>query len=644
MSRPLPVVQAPPASTRGSRRGAWGCLGLSFPWLVFVLVSGLVVWDQRTARDSVDLTEVAAAAGLEVQTHEDQQEAAVARDVVCNMTVRRATAYQVTVAERTYFFCSTYCRDAVVAEPARWIQAHPPSLTAGADKHLMRGIPAWMYQYGVLILLLVSFGLFELLSWLRERRGAPLTQPALDARQDLLGAAWVRRLVTWKPLRFCFQSVCAAFFCLIIYAGLFGNQNPSMNVAPLLTWTIWWAGLIFLILYFGKLWCFVCPWDGIATWIERLKPWGPRQSGMGLGLRWPRKLRNIWPAVGLFVLLTWVELGLGVTMVPRVTAYLALGMLGMAVTSVLVFDRKAFCRYGCLVGRVSGLYALFSPIEVRSKDDAVCSTCRTMDCYKGNAEGDGCPTFEFPRTMQRNTYCISCGECLKTCPHGNTTVRLRPWASDLAQGGKGRSDEAFLAIVLLSMTGFHGLTMTPRWGEWSDAVQSSLAIPAQASFSLLMVGLLVLPVLLFALLSKATAMIGRVARTRTVFLRYAYALLPIALFYHLAHNAEHFLMEGPKLLALASDPCGWGWDLFGTAGWAVPPMITLEGLWILQVFFVVIGHLYGLWISERTTRGLVPDRLRGILAQIPMLLAMLASSTVSLWLLNQPMEMRVSAM
>ena len=54
---------------------------------------------------------------------------------------------------------------------------------------------------------------------------------------------------------------------------------------------------------------------------------------------------------------------------------------------------------------------------------------------------------------------------------------------------------------------------------------------------------------------------------RDWFARNVYALLPIALSYHLAHNLEHLLMEGPKVVTLISDPFGWDQNWFGTARW-----------------------------------------------------------------------------
>ncbi len=60
-------------------------------------------------------------------------------------------------------------------------------------------------------------------------------------------------------------------------------------------------------------------------------------------------------------------------------------------------------------------------------------------------------------------------------------------------------------------------------------------------------------------------------------------------------------MEGPKVVAIASHPLGWGRNQFGT--------------------------------------GRAAFR-----SQLPMLVGMICFSVFSLWLLKQPMEMRTSAM
>lgn len=504
----------------------------------------------------------------------------------------------------------------------------------------LTGLPAPLYYGTVAAILLLSFGLIE---WRSKRGGAGADS---EPRIDLLAWAPVRKLVAHPLTRTLSQVAIVALFGLTLAAGLFGTQVSTRNLAPLLTWTIWWCGLIVIVLFAGKAWCYVCPWDAVAGWAEGRRPLGGRTTNRSLGLRWPRALRNIWPATLLFIGLTWLELGLGVTMSPRATAYLGLGMLGFAFGSAFVFDRKSFCRYGCLVGQISGLYSLFSPVEVRVRDRDVCRGCSTQSCYRGNEQGDGCPTFEYPATMAQNTYCISCMECVRTCEAENVTLNLRPWGADLEEHRRPRSDEAYLALILLSLTGFHGLTMTAAWGDVVEALRSALGLSETIAFSFGMLAILLGPVLLYAALVGVARWAGgdSGASYREHFLRYAYALLPIALFYHLAHNSEHLLTEGNRLVPLISDPFGWNWDLFGTAGAATEARVSLGTLWGIQVGLIVIGHVYSLWAARRAAEGLYPSAVGARRSQFPMLVAMILFSTMSLWLLRQPMEMRLSWM
>jgi len=436
---------------------------------------------------------------------------------------------------------------------------------------------------------------------------------------------------------------------MIIAAGLFGNQNPAMNIAPILTWTVWWGLLVILIMFAGKAWCYVCPWDAIAGWTEKLRFWKKSDDGLTLGYKWPRAIRNIAIATILFVGLTWVELGFGVTMKPAITAYLAIAMLMMAIVAALLFEKKGFCRYACLVGRVSGLYALFGATEIRSRSAQVCRSCKGKECVVGSESAYGCPTFLNPAKLETNTYCIQCMECVQACPHDNLALNLRPWGSDLALEGKPRADEAYLALLMLSITGFHGLTMTPIWQQLIDAIRSSAGVGKIIGFSAGMAGLMLGPIAIYATLVAISKWFGKEKALnpltyRDYFIRYAYALLPIALFYHIAHNLEHLLMEGPKVVAMISDPFGWGWNMIGTANWTIPPLISLDKLWIVQVLLVLIGHVYSLWVAQKTSLRLFGTSKAAFRSQLPMLFGMICFSVFSLWLLKQPMEMRTSAM
>ena len=103
-------------------------------------------------------------------------------------------------------------------------------------------------------------------------------------------------------------------------------------------------------------------------------------------------------------------------------------------------------------------------------------------------------------------------------------------------------------------------------------------------------------------------------------------------------------MEGPKVVTLISDPFGRGANLLGTAGWHIPPLVSLDGLWVLQVLLVGIGHVFSLWIARNISRRAFGGSPGASPSQWPMLAGMILFSIFSLWLLKQPMEMRTSAM
>ena len=650
-------------------------LRLLFPYLLFGAIALVVLADPGRPGNA------RAAEGVTAQ--------GTTRDPVCFMDVDDGLSVE--HGGSLFSFCSERCRELFLAEPAAYaaetclvcriddealrpVQTveEPPAFTwqgttyrfcgephrsafaedpAGYFIHSMWGIPAWLYGLSIALILVLSFGLFEVVARSgRARETAP-------ARFDWLAIRWLARLSRSPAFRTACQALFVALFALVVLAGLFGDPLAARNVAPLLTWTLWWGGLVVVILFAGKAWCFVCPWDAIATWIDRL---GERLGGVRLELPWPRGLRNIWLATGMFVGLTWLELGFGVTMDPQATALLGLGMLSLALVSALVFERRAFCRYACLVGRVSGLYALFSASEVRAADRDACRSCRGKDCYHGNEKGVGCPTGLFPATLSENTYCIDCLECVKTCPSENMVVRSRPWGADLTAEGRPRKDEAYLALLMLSLTGFHGLTMTAVWRDLIAELESTWGLPYLVAFSLGMALLMALPVLLYAGLVRLSVKLAHdEVRFHDAFVRFAYSVLPIALFYHLAHNAEHLLMEGQRVVPLLSNPFGFAegqewsvlgirgtgpWNLFGTADWTLPPLSSLPTLWLVQAALVLIGHVYSLWIADRTARRLFPARGAAWRSQLPMLAGMVLFSVFSLWLLKQPMEMRTSAM
>lgn len=516
-------------------------------------------------------------------------------------------------------------------------QLTPEELEPGTM--MMPGIPNSLFLGSIFVILFVTFGMVEYWERRREKMGE-------YPRYDLLRIDLLKKAVGSRKFQFFVQVPIVFMFFLIILAGLFGVQEPSRNIATILTWIIWWVVIVFIVIFAGKVWCTLCPWNAVSDWIRRLSFWKRKRDEelFTLNLRWPRKLRNIYLATLLFLVLTWLELGFGVTSSPRATAYLALLILSMAIVPAVIFEGKPFCRYACLVGRVSGLYSMFASSELRSRSKEVCRRCRGKDCWKGNERGYPCPTFQNLSRMDVNTYCILCTECIKSCRHNNVSFNIRPFATDLIKSRETRKDEAYLSLVMLSMTTFHGVTMTPQWFFWTVELQEVTGLGYYGVFTLLMMAiLLALPAVYYVICWLSKIVSGnKEIPLKKIFINYAYPILPIALFYHLAHNTMHFFREAQKVLPVLSDPFGWEWNLFGTANISTGPLLSLSTIWYIQVVLVVIGHIFSIYVASRIARRTFDDHEQAFWSLIPQLLVLVGYSAVSLWLIAQPMVMRTA--
>lgn len=620
-------------------------------------------------------------------------DAAVHRDPVCSLEVGEWVSAE--HKGRRWYFCSETCREKFLLDPDSYallrcpvclvddgittrVSLDGPFVASHLGRyfafdsaehqrrfeqdpqkyftHTMWGIPRGMFIGSLAVLLFVSFLAFGISAAQRRGRACagaadsgrhPASPPRDGPRFDLFRLRFVKRFFISRWPQRLIRFVLAFLFGVIVAAGLFGSADPAENVAPILTWTVWWGGLALLCLYGGHIWCFACPWDTIAGFIQMPPFLRDRfRRPFTLGLRWPRWLRSVHVATVCLVAFSWVELGLHVSMDPRLTAYLALAILGMAIVSALLFERRAFCRYGCLVGRTIGMYAGTGGVELRHLDTKVCLGCGTKDCFMGNEKGAPCPTWEFPGAMQTSTYCILCAECPRTCPYDNISIFVRPWGGDMEGAGKPRMDEAILALAILGITAFHGLTMTTAGQNLAGWFASAWGLGAMGGYTVALTTAVLGPIAVFA----ALVAVGKMASGESAvsykmqFMRFAYVHLPIALFYHIAHTSQHVFAEGVRVVPMLSDPFGWGWDLFGTAAMRLPPFLSLAGVWNVQVACVVMGHLLSLWMADRAARQMFSTTGAALRSQIPTLIVQVIFSGYSLWLLLQPMEMRTSAM
>ena len=75
--------------------------------------------------------------------------------------------------------------------------------------------------------------------------------------------------------------------------------------------------------------------------------------------------------------------------------------------------------------------------------------------------------------------------------------------------------------------------------------------------------------------------------------------MPIAVAYHLAHYFSLLLTAGQFIIPLASDPFGFGWNLFGTAGYKVDlGILSPYVFWYGAVALIVAGHVIAVVLAH----------------------------------------------
>ena len=183
------------------------------------------------------------------------------------------------------------------------------------------------------------------------------------------------------------------------------------------------------------------------------------------------------------------------------------------------------------------------------------------------------------------------------------------------------------AAVMLGGTAYDSLTADIRYAGW---VQSTAAPDLVRTATLLGVVLLVGGALHLA--AAASAWLAGVP-VRGMAADLAPSLLPIAAGYLVAHYYSLLLFQGPRTLALLSDPLGVGGNWLGTAGvvpWGWPIQPTLVA--VVQAGAIVLGHVLGVVVAHERAIRVLPHRA-AVVGQLPLMVLMIGYTVGGLSLL-----------
>ncbi|MES2491516.1 MAG: hypothetical protein V4607_17155 [Pseudomonadota bacterium] len=447
-------------------------------------------------------------------------------------------------------------------------------------------VPLWMYVYGAAAALLLSF---LIVGYFLQ---APKHSDAPASGGDLTQSKFMRVLRRIKLLS-ALKLFSVFMLGLCIVTGLLGSQDPYRNINMTFFWVIFMLGFSYITALIGDLYSAINPWRVIAETMGRVF----KNYTRGLWA-YPASLAY-WPAMILYAGFIWIELFMfnrPSSLAKMLMIYSAINLLG-----VWLVGTQAWFRYCEFLSVFLRLTAKMAPLHYQE---------------------------------------------------GKLRWRL-PFAGLVEERAEHWSLLIFI-LFMLSSTAFDGLHATAAWFKlfWMDPYGllepwvgkvpiASYAIVRPYYVAYETLWLLLSPFLYLAFYLLFIALAKLVTRSKLsvheLALSFAFSLLPIALVYNMTHYYTLLLTQGVQIISLLSDPFGFGWNLFGTAGLYRAPILPAMGLvWHSQVGLILFGHIVSVYLAHLEALRVFPTRRQAVISQIPMLFLMVVFTAVGLWILAQP--------
>jgi hypothetical protein len=462
-----------------------------------------------------------------------------------------------------------------------------PASAHGFGQRYDLPIPLSFYLVGVAVAVVVSFVIVGL--FVRE---APRlrTYPRIDLMRTPL-ARWIAS----PSLALVLKLLALAGLIITIIAGFRGDQNPYRNIAPTMVWVIGWVGLAYVSAFVGNIWALINPWSTIFESIEVLNRGITGRGEFGLRLPYPEAL-GVWPAFFLLLAFAWIELVYPNPAVPRTIAWLAFAYSVLTLAGMFLFGHRRWLERGEVFTAVFGTFARFAPIEMRND--------------------------------------------------GDRHLWLRPFGAGLLDSGSVSSSMMVFVLLLLASVLYDGALATPEWGEFEATLAPYVSVFGDFKLVAIRTAGLVAFWLIFCgayvgVSAVMSAVTEQPASPLLVARGFAYTLVPIAIGYHFAHYFTFLLIQGQYIIPLVSDPFGFGWNLFGTAGYRVDiAIVDARFAWLTAVIAILIGHIAAVCLAHVKSMQIFDTRRLALRSQVPLTGLMVVYTCVSLSILAEPMVER----
>ncbi len=426
---------------------------------------------------------------------------------------------------------------------------------------------------------------------------------------------WLARALASPPVIRTLRVAAVLILLLVLLTGALGINRSTVNIAPVLVWVYWWVGIAFASALLGNVWGLINPVRTLYEWIDalarRVIPGGLSfgEDDSSYPAAW-----GAWPAVIIFALFAWFEIAYEGSAEPLSLAIAIIGYCMITWWGMAVFGADAWMRNADVFSVVFGVFARFAPTELRVVSPS------------GEPES------------------IDDVEAYRAAPPERREFGLRPPGAGLLNSAGTSTSYMILVVVLLSTVTFDGLQDTPPWARivhWAFVNSpgwTSTAVTLVNTIGLFaFAGAFVAAYLGFCAIMARSGDDPATRSTLAAARVFALSLVPIAFAYHLAHFFSYLLIQGQVVIPHASDPFGFGWDLFGTSAYAVNiGIINARFVWILAVVAIVIGHVIAVFLAHSTALRHFGAHDVALRSQRAMLVLMVGYTMVSLWILAQP--------
>ncbi|MCU0379443.1 MAG: 4Fe-4S binding protein [Bacteroidales bacterium] len=478
--------------------------------------------------------------------------------------------------------------------------------------------PMHAFEMGKMIILpntLLSFSLGCLagifLSWLSgffkinsaDRPG----RPGSYIQQDLLSSRpYLRKVLKSRFLQVSVILLTLAMIYIVILTTLFGTKMSGRNLGVLLMWAVWLFLLVAVMTPAGgRIWCSICPLPFFGDWIQRhsFSPSGGKTGPYnntyhGLFRKWPEWLNNSW--LRLFIFLVFATFSTTMVARPFVSGIAILLLLLVPTLMAFFWEHRAFCRFVCPVSVFVSPFSHLSIIGLRKKSAATCDECRAHYCQNGNSKGWACPYGLNVRDLSENSECGLCMECLRSCTYDNVTIYRRPFGSEMPVMSVSQS---FLTIAIFTVSIIYSILYLGHWPGIRDYVnildKGNWNLFGLFSLGMWITILVIMPSIIYLFTLAGLKLAGSSSDTAIAFKNVAGSLLPLGMMLWVAFVIPMLFTNVTFILQSLSDPFGWGWDFFGTAG--IPWRQFAPGLvpW-LQGILILAGTYFSLRNLKRS--------------------------------------------